>query len=193
MSRGVVIGGSGHIGAISRRGWFPRDSKSLSSVADKGRRISRLTPGNSRTVALSREAPRFTLQRPPESAGTEHLGRRTVRNDAAACHDEPIAASFLNSQDAPRPRDRISGRYLLRTIATVNHRDAIPYILDAIVSEQEPRVLGSGCFIRDGRFRPCHRRRLFRRGRREGIGRSCAREGGSLLQLVEPCRETGNF
>ena len=23
MSRGVVIGGSGHIGAISRRGWFP--------------------------------------------------------------------------------------------------------------------------------------------------------------------------
>jgi hypothetical protein len=35
MSRGVVIGGSGHIGAISRRGWFPRDSKSLPSVADK--------------------------------------------------------------------------------------------------------------------------------------------------------------
>lgn len=61
MSRGVVIGGSGHIGAISRRGWFPRDSKSLPSVADKGRRISRLTPGNSRTVTLSREAPRFTL------------------------------------------------------------------------------------------------------------------------------------
>jgi hypothetical protein len=76
----------------------------------------------------------------------------------AACQDEPIAAPFLNSQDAPRPRDRISGRYLLGTIATVNHRDAVPYILDAIVSEQGPRVVGSGCFIRGGRFRPCHKR-----------------------------------
>ena len=121
------------------------------------------------------------------------LGRRTARNDAAACQDEPIAAPFLNSQDAPRPRDRISGRYLLRTIATVNHGDAVPCILDAIVSEQGPRVVGSGCFNRGGRIRPCHKRRLFRRGRREGIGRTCARGGGSLLQLVEPCRETSNF
>ena len=96
------------------------------------------------------------------------LGRRTARNDAAACQDEPIAALFLNSQDAPRPRDRISGRYLLRTRPTVNHRDAVPCILDAIVSEQGPRVVGSGGFIRSGRFRPCHKRRLFRRGRREG-------------------------
>ena len=121
------------------------------------------------------------------------LGRRTARNDAAACQDEPIAAPFLNSQDAPRPRDKISGRYLLRTIATVNHRDAVPCILDAIVSEQGPRVVGSGYFVRGGRVHPCHKRRLFRRGRREGIGRTCARDGGSLLQLVEPCRETSNF
>jgi hypothetical protein len=121
------------------------------------------------------------------------LGRRTARNDAAACQDEPVAAPFLNSQDAPRPRDRISGRYLLRTRATVNQRDAVPYILDAIVSEQGPRVVGSGCFIRGGRFRPRHKRRLFRRGRRERIGRTCARDGGFLLQLVEPCRETSNF
>jgi hypothetical protein len=71
------------------------------------------------------------------------LGRRTARNDAPACQDEPIAAPFLNSQDTPRPGDRISGRYLLRTIATVNHRDAVPYSLDAIVSEQGPRVVGS--------------------------------------------------
>src|ERR1700729_1565135 len=121
------------------------------------------------------------------------LRRRTARNDAAACQDEPIAAPFLNSQDAPRPRDRISGRYLLRTIATVNHGDAVPCILDAIVSEQGPRVVGSGCFIRGGKIRPCHKRRLFRRGRWEGIGRTCARGGGSLLQLVEPCRETSKF
>jgi hypothetical protein len=121
------------------------------------------------------------------------LGRRSARNDAAACLDEPIAAPFLNSQDAPCPRDKISGRYLLLTRATVNHRDAVPCILDGIVSEQGPRVVGSGRFIRSGRFRPCHKRRLFRRGRREGIGRTCARGGGSLLQLVEPCRETGNF
>src|SRR3984885_12279306 len=65
------------------------------------------------------------------------LGRRTARNDAAACQDEPIAAPFLNSQDAPRPRDRISGRYLLQTMATVNHGDAVPCILDAVVSEQQ--------------------------------------------------------
>src|ERR1700721_1812667 len=121
------------------------------------------------------------------------LGRRTARDDAAACQDEPIAAPFLNSQDAPRPRDRISGRYLLRTIATVNHGDAVPCILDAIVSEQGPRVVGSGCFIRGGRFRPCDKRRLFRRGRCEGICRTCARGGSSLLQLVEPSRETCNF
>src|ERR1700722_14648524 len=121
------------------------------------------------------------------------LGRRTARYDAAACEDEPIAAPFLNSQDAPCPRDKISGRYLLRTRATVNHRDAVPGILDAIVSEQRPRVVGSGCFIRGGRVRPCHKRRLFRRGRREGIGRTCACDGGSLLQLVDPCRETSNF
>jgi hypothetical protein len=121
------------------------------------------------------------------------LGRRSARNDAAACLDEPIAAPFLNSQDAPCPRDKISGRYLLLTRATVNHRDAVPCILDGIVSEQGPRVVGSGRFIRSGSFRPCHKRRLFRRGRREGIGRTCARGGGSLLQLVEPCRETGNF
>src|SRR6202041_2455631 len=121
------------------------------------------------------------------------LGRRTACNDAAACQDEPIAAPFLNSQDAPCPRDKISGRYLLRTRATVNHRDAVPCILDAIVWEQGPRVVGSGCLIRGGRLRPCHKRRLFRRGRWEGIGRTCARGGGSLLQLVEPCRETGNF
>ena len=61
MSRGVVIGGSGHIGAISRRGWFPRDFEIASVSRGQGRRISRLTPGNSRTVTLSREAPRFTL------------------------------------------------------------------------------------------------------------------------------------
>ena len=122
MSRGVVIGGSGHIGAISRRGWFPRDSKSLPSVADKGRRISRLTPGNSRTVTLSREARKDSQSARSRNAGTEHLGRRTVRYDTAACQDEPVAASFLNSQDAPRPRDRISERYLLRTIATVARR-----------------------------------------------------------------------
>ena len=121
------------------------------------------------------------------------LRRRTARNDAAACQDEPIAAPFLNSQDAPRPRDRISGRYLLRTIATVNHGDAIPCILDAIASEQRPRVVGSGCFIRGGKIRRCHKRRLFRRGRCEGIGRTCARGGSSLLQLVEPSRETCNF
>jgi hypothetical protein len=121
------------------------------------------------------------------------LGRRTARNDAAACQDEPIAAPFVNSQDAPRPRDKISGRYLLRTRATVNDRDAVPCILDAIVSEQGPRVVGSRCFIRGGRFRPRHKRRLFRRGRWEGIGRTCARDGGSLLQPVEPCRETSNF
>ena len=35
------------------------------------------------------------------------LGRRTARDDAAACQDEPIAAPFLNSQDAPCPRDKI--------------------------------------------------------------------------------------
>jgi hypothetical protein len=138
---------------------------------------------------------RSNLHRPGPHAckPTSLLGRRTARNDAAACQDEPVAAPFLNSQDAPRPRDRISRRYLLRTIATVNHRDAVPYILDAIVSEQGPRAVGSGCFIRGGRFRPCHNRRLFRRCRREGIGRTCAWGGGSLLQLVEPCRETGNF
>ena len=84
------------------------------------------------------------------------LGRRTARDDAAACQDEPIAAPFLNSQDAPCPRDKISGRYLLRTRATVNHRDAVPWILDAIVSEQRPRVVGFGCFIRGGTVRPCH-------------------------------------
>jgi hypothetical protein len=72
----------------------------------------------------------------------------------------------------------------LRTIATVNHRDAVPCILDAIVSEQGPRLVGSGCFIRGGRFRPCHKRRLFRRGRRERIGRTCACDGGSLLNLL---------
>ena len=121
------------------------------------------------------------------------LGRRTACNDSAACQDEPIAAPFLNSQDAPCPRDKIPGPYLLRTRATLNHRDAVSCILDAIVSEQGPRVVGSGCFIRGGRFRPCHKRRLFRRGRREGIGRTCDRDGGSLLQLVEPCRETSNF
>src|SRR5580693_2008920 len=81
------------------------------------------------------------------------LGRRTARNDAAACQDEPIAAPFLNSQDAPCPRDKISGRYLLRTRATVNHRDAVACILDGIVSEQGPRVVGSGRFIRRGRLR----------------------------------------
>jgi hypothetical protein len=121
------------------------------------------------------------------------LGRRTARNDAAACQDEPIVALFFNSQDAPRARDRISGRDLLRTIATVNHRYAVPYTLDAIVSEHGPRVGGSGCFIRGGRFRPRHKRQLSRRGRREGIGGTCTRDGGSLLQLVEPCRETSNF
>ena len=121
------------------------------------------------------------------------LGRRTARNDAAACQDEPIVALFFNSQDAPRARDRISGRDLLRTIATVNHRDAVPHTLDAIVSEHGPRVGGSGCFIRGGRFCPRHKRQLSRRGRREGIGGTCTRGGGSLLQLVEPCRETSNF
>ena len=195
MSRVVVIRRKAVYRHLSRAAaGFRGISKSLPSVADKGRRISRLTPGKSCARSLCPARP-AKIPNPARSrnAGTEHLRRRTVRNDAAACQDEPIAASFLNSQDAPRPGDRISGRYLLRTIATVNHRDAIPYILDAIVSEQGPRVLGSGCFIRGGRFRPCQRRRLFRRGRREGIGRSCAREGGSLLQLVEPCRETGNF
>ena len=193
MSRGVVIGGSGHIGAISRRGWFPRDFEIASVSRGQG---SPYQPPDAWKFAHGHSVPRspqIYTQRAPESAGTEHLGCRTVRNDAAACHDEPIAASFLNSQDAPRPRDRISERYLLRTIATVNHRDAIPDILDAIVSEQGPRVLGSGCFIRGGRFPPRHKRRLVRRGRREEIDRSCAREGGSLLQLVEPCRETSNF
>jgi hypothetical protein len=121
------------------------------------------------------------------------LRRRTARNDAAACQDEPIAAPLLNSQDAPRPRDSISGRYLLRARATVNQRDAVAYILYAIVPEQGPRVVGSGCFIRGGRFRRRHKRRLFRRARRAGIGRTSARDGGSLLQLVEPCRETSNF
>ena len=62
------------------------------------------------------------------------LGRRTARNDAAACQDEPIVALFFNSQDAPRATDRISGRDLLRTIAIVNHRDAVPHTLDAIKS-----------------------------------------------------------
>ncbi len=121
------------------------------------------------------------------------LGRRTACNDAAARQDEPIATPFLNSQDAPRPRDKISGRYLLRTRATVNHGYAVPCILDAIVSEQAARVVGSGSFIRGGRVRPCHKRRLFRRGRREGIRRTCAGDGSSLLQLVKSCRQTGNF
>jgi hypothetical protein len=121
------------------------------------------------------------------------LWRRTARNDAAACQDEPIVALFFNSQDAPRARDRISGRDLLRTIATVNHRDAVPHTLDAIVSEHGPRVGGSGCFIRGGRFCPRHKRQLSRRGRRKGIGGICTCDCGSLLQLVEPCRETSNF
>ena len=115
------------------------------------------------------------------------LGRRTARNDAAACQDEPIAAPFLNSQDAPRPRDKISGRYLLRTRATLNHRDVLPCILDAIVSEQGPRVVGSGCFIRGGSFRPCHKRRLFRRGRGRGLAElapATAAFFSNLLSLV---------
>ena len=36
MSRGVVIGGSGHIGAISRRGWFPRDFEIASVSRGQG-------------------------------------------------------------------------------------------------------------------------------------------------------------
>src|SRR5579864_4380371 len=116
-------------------------------------------------------------------------GRRTARDDAAAGQDEPVAAPFLNPQDPPRAGDRISERDLLLAIATVNYRDAVPHILDAIVPEQGPLAVESGCFIRGGRFQ----RRSFRRDRREGIGRTWAREGGSLLQLAEPCRKTGNF
>ncbi len=120
------------------------------------------------------------------------LGRRTTRNHAAARQDDPIAAALLNSYDAPGPRDKIPARNLLRTIAAVNDRDAVPHILDAITLEQRPRVVGSGCFVRGGRFLSCHQRRLFRRGGREGLGRTCGR-GGSLLQLVEPCRNVGEF
>ncbi len=121
------------------------------------------------------------------------VARRTARNDAAACHDEPIAAPSLNSQYAPRPRDKISGRYVLRAIATVNHRNAVPYIFDAIASEQGPRVVGSSYLVRGGRFRSCRKRRWVRRGGREGLGRTCGRDGGSLLQLIEPRREASKF
>jgi len=157
-----------------------------------GLRVSKLE-NSQRSWRRHRRTSNRRRQGPHACEPASLLGRRTARNDAAACQDDPIAAPFLNSQDAPCPRDKISGRYLLRTRATVNHRDAVPCILDAIVSEQGPRVVGSGCFIRGGRFRPCHKRRLFRRGRWEGIGRTCARDGGSLLQLVESCRETSNF
>ena len=152
---------------------------------------------NSKTRSRPRGGHRGTANRrrpgPHACKPISLLGRRTAPNDASACQDEPIAAPFLNSQDAPRPGDRISRRYLLQTRATVNHGDAVPCILDGIVSEQGPRVVGSGRFIRGGRFRPCHKRRVFRRGGRERIGRTCARDGSSLLQLIEPCRETSNF
>ena len=66
-----------------------------------------------------------------------------------------------NQSPAPFPHRRFarralpqgiesSGRYLLRTVVTVNHRDAVPYILDAIVWEQGPWVVGSGCFHSGG-------------------------------------------
>src|SRR5208337_1039288 len=120
-------------------------------------------------------------------------GRRTARNDAAACHDDPVAAPSLNSQYTPSSWDNVSGRYLLRAVATVNHRNTTLYILDAVISEQRPRVVGLGDLIRGGRFRSRRKRRSFRRGGRDGRGRTYGRNSGSLLQPVEPRRDVSKF
>ena len=77
--------------------------------------------------------------------GTRSLiGRRTASNDAEACEDDPIVALSFNSQYASRARDKITRRDLLRTIATVDDCDAVPYILDAIILEQRARAIRSG-------------------------------------------------
>ena len=176
-------------------GWARRYIKSTGSSL--GAKASDFETSKTRSYhggGYRRIQPSYWRRRGPHACEPASLlGRRTARNDAAACQDEPIVALFFNSQDAPRARDRISGRDLLRTIATVNYRYAVPHTLDAIVSEHGPRVGGSGCFIRGGRFCPRHKRQLSRRGRRKGIGGTYTRDGGSLLQLVEPCRETSNF
>ena len=59
------------------------------------------------------------------------MGRRTVRDDAEAGHDDPIAALSLNSQYASCAGNHVSGRDLLRTMAAANQRNTEPYVLDA--------------------------------------------------------------
>ena len=78
----------------------------------------------------------------PSKVGTKHLiDPRTASNDAEACEDDPILASFFNSQYTSRSRDEITRRDLLRTIATVDDCNAVPYILDAIILEQRARAI----------------------------------------------------
>jgi hypothetical protein len=72
------------------------------------------------------------------------IGPRTASNDAEACEDDPILASSFNSQHTPRTRDKITRRDLLRTKATVDDCDAVPYILDPIILEQRGRAVRSG-------------------------------------------------
>jgi hypothetical protein len=64
-----------------------------------------------------------------------------------ACQDEPVACAPLYSQDAPGPRDKISGRYFLRSIATINHRNTVLYIFDTISPQQRLGVVRSGYFV----------------------------------------------
>ena len=123
---------------------IPRRSGDVSNQPCRSPFGAKASGFETRKLAAIRRTSNGPRQGPHPCEPASLLGRRTASNDAAACLDEPIVAPFLNSQDAPRPRDEISGRYLLRTRATVNHGDTVPCILDAIVSEQGPRVVGSG-------------------------------------------------
>ena len=153
-----------------------------------------------------RRLPLAARMRKPETSRFEHpltnsircgpalIGRSGARNGATARHDEPIAATSLDSQHATRPRNIITWRDLLRAIPPVNHRNATPDILDAKIAEQGPRAVGPGDLVRGRRLRSRHERRLLRCDRRKKrCGRTCGRPRRSLLQPVEPRREVSEF
>ena len=119
---------------------------------------------------------------------------RTVRDDAEACHDDPIAALSLNSQYASCAGNRASparpaashGGCGSPRCRTVHPRRYSP-------AARAFRSSGLALSFEAGGLRSRHEHRLFRRLRRKWQGTDSPRDGGFLLQLVEPRRDVGEL